>query len=372
MIRGKARVGKKTKDLAKRLEPYEIALIKHKDLDETAAQSLVEAKVAAVINADTSISGRYPNKGPLVLTNAGIPLIDSVDELIMDSIKDGQNIIIDEDTVILSQDKQYKGKLLRETDVLSGMESAKQNFISEIARFIDNTMDFAKKEMDLVLRNISVPPLDLEFNRRHVLIVVRGQNYKQDLWAIRGYIKEIRPIIIGVDGGADALLDAGFRPDIIIGDMDSVSDKALRCGARLIVHAYPNGHAPGLKRLEELNLNSLIFPASGTSEDIAMLLAYEKGAELIVLVGAHSNVLDFLEKGRSGMASTFLVRLKVGSILVDAKGVSKLYRSTISYRYLAEIFVAALLPFFIVFTISPATFQFFRLILIRMRILLNF
>ncbi|MBS3976961.1 MAG: hypothetical protein KGZ75_09610 [Syntrophomonadaceae bacterium] len=371
VIKGKVRVGRKTKDLVKRLEPYEIALIKHKDLDETAAQSLVEAKVIAVINADTSISGRFPNKGPLLLIKAGIPLIDNIDEKIIDSVVDGQNIIIDDGYIILSPIKQFKGKVLRQSDIISEMESAKQNFIGEFARFIENTMDFAKKEMDLFLGSSAVPPLDMVFNGRHVLIVARGQNYKQDLWTIRGYIKEIRPIIIGVDGGSDALLENGFKPDIIIGDMDSVSDKALKCGARLIVHAYPSGYAPGLQRLEALKLNSLVFPASGTSEDIAMLLAYEKGAELIVLVGAHSNVLDFLEKGRAGMSSTFLVRLKVGSILVDAKGVSKLYRTTVSYRHLGEIFLAALLLFLIVFTVSPATFQFFRLALIRMQMLLN-
>ncbi len=129
-----------------------------------------------------------------------------------------------------------------------------------------------------------------------------------------------------MDGGADAIRDAGFTPDIIIGDFDSVGEETLRCGAELIVHAYPGGRAPGAQRLEELGLEHLRFELAGTSEDIAMLLAYELGADLIVAVGTHSSMEDFLDKGRAGMASTFLVRLKVGRILIDAKGVNRLYR----------------------------------------------
>ena len=160
--------------------------------------------------------------------------------------------------------------------------------------------------------------------------MVRGYDYKADLDVLRPYIREFKPVLIGVDGGADALVEAGYTPDMIIGDMDSVTDDVLRCGAEIIVHAYPDGRAPGLARVHQLGVAALTFPAAATSEDIAMLLADEKGATMIVAVGTHDTLVEFLDKGRGGMASTFLTRLKIGGKLVDAKGVSRLYRQTMS------------------------------------------
>jgi uncharacterized membrane-anchored protein len=147
---------------------------------------------------------------------------------------------------------------------------------------------------------------------------------------LRPYIREYRPILVGVDGGADALIEVGYTPDVIVGDMDSVSDHALRCGAEVVVHAYADGRAPGLQRVQDLGVAAVVFPAAGTSEDVALLLADEKGAALIVAVGTHATLVEFLDKGRQGMASTFLTRLRVGGKLVDAKGVSRLYRRRIS------------------------------------------
>ena len=159
-----------------------------------------------------------------------------------------------------------------------------------------------------------------------MLIVVRGERHRRDLKALRAYIRDMRPLIVAVDGGADGVLEAGLKPDLILGDMDSASDKALACGAELIVHAYPDGRAPGCERLIEAGLPHTIVPAAGTSEDVAMLMAYEKGADLIVSVGAHFNLIEFLDRKRGGMSSTFLTRLRIGERLVDAKGVSRLYQ----------------------------------------------
>jgi uncharacterized membrane-anchored protein len=175
-----------------------------------------------------------------------------------------------------------------------------------------------------------------------VLIVVRGYHYKEDLVALRPYIREYRPILVGVDGGADALLEMRLKPDMIVGDMDSVSDAALQSGAELVVHAYRDGRAPGLERLERMGLHAIAFPATGTSEDVAMLLADDKGAELIVAVGTHATLVEFLDKGRAGMASTFLTRLRVGGKLIDAKGVSRLYRSRIPIWMLGLLLLAGI------------------------------
>jgi uncharacterized membrane-anchored protein len=208
--------------------------------------------------------------------------------------------------------------------------------------FAANTMEYLKQERELLLDGVGVPAVKTPIAGRHCLIVVRGYDYKADLDVLRPYIREFKPVLIGVDGGADALVEAGYTPDMIIGDMDSVSDDVLRCGAEVVVHAYPDGRAPGLDRAHRLSVEAVTFPAAATSEDIAMLLADEKGASLIVAVGTHNNLVEFLDKGRGGMASTFLTRLKVGGKIVDAKGVSRLYRQNLSTSSLLLLVLSAI------------------------------
>jgi len=371
IIKGTARVDRRTKNLVKRLQPNEIAVIDHQDIDEIAAESLVASKIKAVVNASESISGRYPNPGPLKIIKAGILLVDCAGKEIMEEIEEGQEITINSGNIYVGDKLIASGRILTLEKVKKLMEESEENFNKELERFIDNTLEYAKKEMKVILRGIEAPELKTNFKGKHTLIVVRGHDYKKDLKTIRSYIKEVRPVLVGVDGGADALLEAGYKPDIIIGDMDSVSDRALKCGAELVVHAYPDGRAPGLERVRKLGIDAVVVRAPGTSEDVAMLLAYQKGTQLIVAVGTHSNVFDFLEKGRKGMASTFLVRVKVGSILVDAKGVNKLYKSSIKFRYLAGIIAAALIPFLVIFIVSPVTHQLARLIVLQIKLMLN-
>jgi uncharacterized membrane-anchored protein len=253
---------------------------------------------------------------------------------------------------------------------MAKINMSKENIQIQLSEFVQNTLTYAWKEQNIIISNLSFPDT-VPIKNKHVLIVVRGKDYEDDLMTLRSYINEVNPVMIAVDGGADALLKYGYKPHIIIGDMDSVSDGALKCGSHLIVHAYENGKAPGLERIQKLGLKAKVLPAPGTSEDVAMLLAYDKGAELIVALGTHSNMIDFLEKGRKGMASTFLVRLKVGSVLVDAKGVSKLYRQRVKARYVAEIVAAALIPFTLISVISPYTYQLFRLMSLKLQLLIN-
>ncbi len=368
VIRGNIRGDKKTKKLTKKLLAGEVALIDHNDIDEVAARSLIEKKIKVVLNTGKSITGRYPNKGPEIILNAGINLIELPSKKIWEIFKNGQEVIIKNNKIFLTNNVFYGNNLDLET-INEKLEFARNNLNNQFESFVKNTIDYAKKEIDIILKEIKLPSIKANIRGRQCLIVVRGQNYKRDLKAIKPYINEKKPVIIGVDGGADALIEEGYKPDLIIGDMDSVSDKALNSGAEIIVHAYVNGNSPGLKRIESLNLKAEVLPAAGTSEDIAMLLAYEKKASLIVAVGSHSNVIDFLEKGRKGMASTFLVRLKVGSILVDARGVNQLYKQNIRFKHIAEIFLAALIPFTIVFLVSPPAFQLLRLILIKIKFL---
>lgn len=338
---GVVRLDRRTKRLTGRLNAGDIAVIDHADLDRVSADSLAAAKVAAVINAQPSISGRYPNLGPDVLIAAGIPLIDNVGSGIFGVLKEGTRIRVEGDTVFVLDEPVAKGMLQTAELIADQMAEAKTGLSAQLEAFAANTMEYMRRERGLLLDGVGVPEVRTSFEGRHALIVVRGYDYKADLRALRAYIREFRPVLVGVDGGADALREVGLTPHVIIGDMDSISDATLRCGAEVIVHAYPDGRAPGLPRVQDLGITPVLFPAAGTSEDIAMLLADEKGASLIVAVGTHATLIEFLDKGRAGMASTFLTRLRLGGKLVDAKGVSRLYRSRISAGSLLLLVFAA-------------------------------
>jgi len=341
-LSGPARVDRRTKDLTKRLRPGDIAVIDHQDLDRVSAEALVACRPAAVVNAASSISGRYPNLGPEILMAAGIPLLDSAGPDVM-TIKDGTELVLDEGSVRSEEATLATATLLDNEAVQDAMTQARLGLSDQLEAFAANTMDYLRKERELLFDGVGVPDITTDLDDRHVLIVVRGYHYKEDLQTLRHYIREYKPILIGVDGGADALIEARHKPDLIVGDMDSVSDDALRCGAEIVVHAYRDGRAPGLERVRSLGVEPVVFPATGTSEDVAMLLADDKGATLIVAVGTHVTLVEFLDKGRSGMASTFLTRLRVGGKLVDAKGVSRLYRARISSLSLVLMLVVGLL-----------------------------
>ena len=367
IIQGTVRLGKRTKDLVKKLQPHEIAVIDHQDLDQLAAKSLIRSKVKAVINNSHSISGRYPNLGPQKLIEAGIAIIDCYDQDLFNLLETGSKIIIENGKISTPKKLLGAGQELTKSKIKEQLQAAQKNLANELDRFIDNTLNYAKQEKRLIL-GLNIPPIRTNLASKEVLIVVRGSDYRQDLETVVSYIQQVKPVLIGVDGGADALLEYGFKPDIIIGDMDSVSNNALKQGAEIIVHAYPNGQAPGMKRIKELNLSAQKFPAPGMSEDIAMLLAYEQGADLIVAVGTHTNMIDFLEKGRLGMASTFLARLKIGSKLVDAKGVNKLYQHnklTINSFFL--LLIISLVFILVIILISLTLKQLFNLVIIKLK-----
>ncbi|WP_369372131.1 putative cytokinetic ring protein SteA [Promicromonospora sp. Populi] len=326
---GPARIGARTKELTSRLNHGDVAVIDHVDIDRVAADALVSAAPVAVLNAAPSTSGRYPNTGPNILVDAGILLVDDLGPSVM-TIDEHSDIEIVGGEIVVDGVVVAKGTFQTPATVAENMAAAREGLSAEIERFAENTMTYLRRERDLLLDGVGVPDIRTPIDGRHVLIVVRGYHYREDLAQLRSYIRENSPVLIGVDGGADAIIDAGWQPDMIVGDMDSVSDRALACGAEIVVHAYRDGKAPGLERVKALGVDPVVFPATGTSEDITMLLADDKGAELIVAVGTHATLVEFLDKGRSGMASTFLTRLRVGGKLVDAKGVSRLYRTRIS------------------------------------------
>jgi uncharacterized membrane-anchored protein len=352
-VRGAVRVDARTKDLTKRLRPGEIAVIDHQDIDKVSAEALLACRPAAVVNASPSISGRYPNLGPEILVEAGIPLVDNVGKDVMHDLKEGQLVSVVGGDVLLDDQVVATGTAFDLDLVEAEMSEARAGLAVQLEAFAANTMEYLRRERDLLLDGVGVPDITTELEGRHALVVVRGYHYKEDLQTLKHYIREYRPVLIGVDGGADALVETGLKPDLIVGDMDSVSDSTLRCGAEIVVHAYRDGNAPGLERVRRLGVEPVVFPATGTSEDVAMLLADDKGASLIVAVGTHATLVEFLDKGRSGMASTFLTRLRVGGKLVDAKGVSRLYRSRISNLSLAVMLLVGLSALFAALWATP-------------------
>ncbi|HET8954087.1 MAG TPA: putative cytokinetic ring protein SteA [Solirubrobacterales bacterium] len=370
-IEGTARLGERTKHLVKRLRPGDVAVIDHVDVDRIAAEELIEAEVVAVLNASPSSQGRYPNAGPLMLARAGIRLVDAPGAGLFERLKDGDRVRIDEGAVFVGAEEVARGRVLRVPELEREMQEHRARIDEALGEFAENTVAHVREETDLLTGNIAFPATRANFRDRHVLIVVRGDRHRRDLKTLRAYIRDMRPLIVAVDGGADGVLEAGLKPDVILGDMDSASDAALGCGAELVVHAYPDGRAPGRERLQEAGLDHQVVPAAGTSEDVAMLMAHEKGAALIVSVGAHFNLVEFLDRKRGGMSSTFLTRLKIGERLVDAKGVSRLYNPSSTLAPLAFFAVAFLVLLTILVITSPALNDVFELVWLKIRIWLG-
>jgi len=370
-ILGPVRLGRRTKDLVKRLGSQEIAVIDHADLDRIAAEDLVGTGIRAVVNVAHSSTGRYPNAGPMVLARAGVRLVDAPSAPLFEELSDGDEVLIQGGEVSANGSVLASGRTIGIAEASEQLERQRARIDEALRDFAENTIEHAREEVELLTGKIELPPVRTEFRGRHALIVVRGTTYRRDLQTLRAYIEDARPVLVGVDGGADAILEEGFRPDMVLGDMDSASDAVLRSGAELVVHAYRDGHAPGSDRLELLGVSAVLVPALGTSQDVAMLLAHENGAELIVSVGAHFNLTEFLDKNRAGMSSTFLTRLRIGETLVDAKGVSRLYNPGVSGRQMAFFLLASLILVVIVVLSSPALAELFDLIWLKIKVLLN-
>ncbi len=357
-VKGNAQYDKRTKHLVHRLRPGEIAIIDHGDLDGLAAQTLVQCRPAAVINLSRSISGLYPNTGPSILLAAGIALFECQQHELINHLAHPVTAEISSDNKLLIRGvaEEYVLQPITKELVDEQLAEARENLKSEMMNFASNTLEYLQKEAGPLLDPLQLPGVKTVMQNKHVVVVVRGSRFEADLEAISGYIRDIKPVIIAVDGAADSLISRGFKPHIILGDMDSVSDAALRSGAELLAHQYANSQkvSPALQRMQEQHLPHIVWRFLGTSEDLAMLLAHELGAKIIVTVGSHFSMIEFLEKGRMGMSSTFLTRLRVGDRLVDAKGVSRLWTSRLPRTELSLLIVSALVPVIAAFCLSPS------------------
>ena len=370
-VEGSARLGKRTKHLVKRLKPGDVAIIDHEDLDRVSAEELIACGVKAVVNAARSSSDRYPNMGPLLLVSAGVLLVDAPGAPLFERLKDGDAIVVRGGDIRRGDELIATGQV-QEPVALRQLNDERRREIGEaLEAFARNTVEHMIEERELLVGKLELPRFDTDFRDRPALVVVRGVDHKRDLRALRPYVRDVKPVIVAVDGGADALVEHGFKADMIVGDMDSVSDSTLRMGAELVVHAYPDGRAPGRERVQELGLPHKIVPAPGTSQDIAMLIAAEKGARLIVSVGSQYNLVEFLDKNRRGMSSTFLTRLRVGEILVDAKGVSRLYRPRPGLTPIVALFIVGVIAFVAIVALTPGLRDVADLLWLKLQVLLG-
>jgi uncharacterized membrane-anchored protein len=386
-VAGPIRPGRRTKLLVGHLVRGDVALIDHLDIDRVSAEELIAAGAVAVLNCRPSSGGSYPNLGPQLLVEAGILLVDLPDDSLFDAVSDGDPVVIRRIPASTALDDATSGaphaQILRRGQVLARGEildlervhadtEARRLEIDEaLERFAQNTIEHMREERELLAGRIELPRFATDFRDRSTLVVVRGVGHQRDLRALRPFIRDLRPVIVAVDGGADALLEVGLQPNMIVGDMDSAGEAALRCGAELVVHSYPDGEAPGRHRLEQLGLPFKLVPAPGTSQDVALLIAAEKGARLIVSVGSQFNLVDFLDRSRKGMSSTFLTRLRIGEILVDAKGVSRLYRPRPGPTPLLLVIATGLLAMVAIVWETPALRDVVELLWLQLRVLLG-
>jgi uncharacterized membrane-anchored protein len=365
-IAGTVRVDRRTSALVRRLRPGDIAVIDHLDLDRANAEALLDRGVVAVVNASPFISGRYPNLGPELLARSGVVLLDNVGFDVFGKLHDGAGGRIHDGTLYVKGEPAASGAELSSGDIATMMEEARGGLSTQLQSFTHNTTEFLRREQDLLLHGQGAPELRTRLAGRPVVVVVRGYDYREDLRRLKGYIRDQRPVLVGVDAGADALLEAGHRPDIVVvgetglaagnraSDAGAVSNKALRGAKEVVLHSDRTGRAVGSERLDRIGIRAHSFPASGTSEDVALLLADLAGASVIVSVGTHATLTEFLDRHRSGLASTFLTRLRVGPKLVDAKGVPQLYSGRVRVWHLLAVLLAGVVALLVALAGTPA------------------
>jgi uncharacterized membrane-anchored protein len=377
-VSGPVRLGRRTKLLVRHLQRGDIAVIDHLDIDRVSAEELIAAGAVAVLNCKPSSSGSYPNFGPQLLVEAGVLLVDLPDDSLWRVLSEGERVELRGGEVRRAGQGERsehaplaRGVVLDRARVRAETEARRREIGEALERFAHNTIEHMREERELLAGRIDLPRFATDFRDRSALVVVRGVGHQRDLRALRPFIRDMRPVLVAVDGGAEALLQAGLCPDMIVGDMDSAGEAALRCGAELVVHSYPDGRAPGRARLDELGVAYKLVPAPGTSQDVAMLLAAEKGARLIVAVGSQFNLVEFLDRNREGMSSTFLTRLRIGEILVDAKGVSRLYHPRPGLTPLLVVVAAGLIAMVAVVAMTPALRDVVDLLWLKLQLLFS-
>jgi uncharacterized membrane-anchored protein len=350
---GTARVDRDIDRLLRRVCPGDIVVLDVLDLDRITADALVDADIAAVINASPSVSGRYPNLGPEVLVANGVTLVDETGPDVFRKVKDGAKVRLHNGGVYAGDRRLIRGTERSDHEIADLMREAKSGLVAHLEAFAGNTIEFIRSESPLLIDGIGIPDIDVDLRRRHVVVVSDEPHAAEDLKGLKPFIKEYQPVLIGVGTGADVLRKAGYRPQLIVGDPGQLSTEVLRCGAQVVLPADADGHAPGLERIQDLGVGAMTFPAAGSPTDLALLLADHHGAALLVTAGHSANIETFFDRTlQQTNPSTFLTRLRVGEKVVDAKAVATLYHNRVSGGAIAFLILTMLIAVIVALWVS--------------------
>ena len=350
---GTARVDRDIDRLLRRVCPGDIVVLDVLDLDRITADALVDAEIAAVVNASTSVSGRYPNLGPEVLVANGVTLIDETGPEVFKKIRDGAKVRLFNGGVYSGDRRLIRGTERTDQEIADLMQEAKTGLVAHLEAFAGNAIEFIRSESPLLIDGIGIPDVDVELHRRHVVVVADEDHAADDLKRLKPFIKEYQPVLIGVGTGAEVLRKAGYRPQLIVGDPSELSTEVLKSGAQVVLPADADGHAPGLERIQDLGVGAMTFPAAGSATDLALLLADHHGAALLVTAGHSANIETFFDRARQhSNPSTFLTRLRVGEKVVDAKAVATLYHNRISGGAIALLILTMLITVIVALWVS--------------------
>lgn len=347
-VRGTARVDRRTRALLPRVGAGDIAVMDHVDLDRAIAQELVDRGVAVVLNASPMISGRFPSLGPKVLADAGVTMVDELGEEIFGLVRDGDELRVDDASVHTRKGQELVGRHLTAVQVDEQLADAAEGLGHQLDSFTHNSTEFLRREQELLLHGQGVPTPTTPINDRPVVVVVAGEDYEKELAAVKRFIVEQKPVLVGVDRAADAMVKARLRPDVVVISANASAEdlpaprtlKAARDVVLLVDRGAPRTVEEPFARM---GVQPLLFTSSATTEDAALILADAGEASVIVGVGMHATLADFLDRQRAGLASTYLTRLKVGPRLVDAAAVPTLYSGRVRPRHLAALFLAGCL-----------------------------
>jgi uncharacterized membrane-anchored protein len=351
-VTGVARVDRRVDELLRRVRCGDIAVLDQVDLDRRTADALVAAGVAGVVNAAPSISGRFPNLGPEALVAAGIRLVDGVGAAAL-RIKDGTRLRLHGAGVYAGDAELARGTEQSADSIADLMIEARSGLSTQLEAFSANIIEYLRHERALIIDGDGIPDVEVPMAGREVLVVAAGHDHRTDLAALKRFIREHQPVLVGVEAGADVLCAAGYRPHLIVGDPTYIETSTLKCGADVVVPAEPDGYAPGLERIQDLGIGAVTFPAMSNPEDLALLLAEAHNATLVITVGFPATLHEFLDQGRCrSNPSTFLTRLRLGGKLVDGRAVAALYRSRVSAAAVLLLVSAAFLAMVVALVVS--------------------
>jgi uncharacterized membrane-anchored protein len=368
---GPARLDRRTKRLTRRLKPGDIAIIDHRDIDRVSAEELLDSGARVVVNCSPSQSGRFPNPGPLLLVRGGVELIDVAGSELFDAVNEGDLVSVRGSSLFRNGDRIASGRTLSADELTRALDEQRGRVTQALEEFAENTMRHLREEGGVLAGAVEFPPLRTSFRDRHALVVARGPGMKRDLRIVQGYIRDFKPVLVAVDGGADALLEIGRKPDVIVGDMDSVSDEALRSGAEIVVHATA-ATATHRGRRGSTRISGVAYQRFRARHQRGLAPArIREGRRAIVAVGTHLNLIEFLRARPRRMASTFVTRLKVGEILVDAKGVSRLVSRRVGVWPLVVLTLAGFGAIVTAILVSPQLRHVIELVSLKLQNLLG-